>query len=120
MGVTDDMAARLVASWMPDDFVSAVYKARSANNPISPQLWNKLLDLAEKSGDFPHDLQRKCRPFSWYAHNINPDLKPPKTAPETEVNNVIKLKTSSKEKRKMVEKPKKKVKPKEDEVVIPH
>jgi len=101
--VTDDMAARLVAAWMPQEYIKEVYRTRSANNPISPQHWDKLLDIARQSGDFPSDLPRKCRPFSWYADKINPDLKPIKTVEEkNNVNNIIKLKTTEKKKDKKI------------------
>jgi len=99
--VTDKLAARLAAAWMPTELIEAVQHARSRE--VTVETWDKLIRKARNSGGFLSDLQKKCRPFSWYIKNINPDLRT--SLPKRSKNNIIKLKTNVHEEASQVQKP---------------
>ena len=73
--LTPKMAARFAAAWMNEAFSKRVFHTISKTQQISKLEWNTFIALAKAGPTFPNGLARRCRPFSWYASEINMSLE---------------------------------------------
>jgi len=68
-----NLVARFAAAWLDSEYAAKTLKALI--NQESFQLtrleWDTMLSYAKEHPDFPNGLQNKCRPFTWFADNIN-------------------------------------------------
>jgi glycoprotein-N-acetylgalactosamine 3-beta-galactosyltransferase len=83
--VTPQEAARFAAAWMTSDSETAAFDVASQTHPEMTRLeWDMMLAHAKTSQNFAVGLQSKCRPFSWYAREINTNLVAPEPKKEEE------------------------------------
>ena len=76
--LTPKEAARFAAAWMDDNSSAAAYEAVThTHKEITRLEWDTMMSDARASQNFAVGLQSKCRPFSWYAREINTDLVMP-------------------------------------------
>jgi hypothetical protein len=69
------MAARFAAAWMDEVTAKKFYNAYSRSNSDLTWLeWQTFMSDARDSPTFTADLATRCRSFTWYAQEINPDL----------------------------------------------
>jgi glycoprotein-N-acetylgalactosamine 3-beta-galactosyltransferase len=83
--LTPKEAARFAAAWMTSDSESAAFEVASQAHPEMTRLeWDMMVAHAKTSQNFAVGLQSKCRPFSWYAREINTNLIAPEPKKEEE------------------------------------
>ena len=79
--------ARFAAAWMDvqsatDTYyhyvISKMTTTTKTNQHLTRLEWDTMMANAKASQNFAAGLQTKCRPFSWYAEEINTELVPPK------------------------------------------
>jgi hypothetical protein len=71
-------AARFAAAWMDTKSATDTYYTISVEHSNLTRLeWHTYMSKAKHSGDFAAGLQSKCRPFSWYAQELNTALVAP-------------------------------------------
>jgi hypothetical protein len=66
------LAARFAAVWMDDRLAQKFLHWYSPNTKKLD--WETKLTHARRSPTFPKGVQSRCRPFSWYMEQINPEL----------------------------------------------
>ena len=76
--LTPKEAARFAAAWMDTKSAAdAYYVASETHDSLTRLEWDTTMSKAKASQNFAAGLQSKCRPFSWYAKEINTELVAP-------------------------------------------
>eukprot|EP00980_Cylindrotheca_fusiformis_P005589 scaffold1184_cov132-Cylindrotheca_fusiformis.AAC.10 len=71
--IQPELAARFAAVWMDDQLAQ---KFLHWYSPTTKSLdWETKLTNARHFPTFPKGIQNRCRPFSWYIEEVNPDLR---------------------------------------------
>ena len=73
--LTPQMTARFAAAWMDSLFSKRLFHAISKTQKISKLEWDAYITLAKAGPTFPNGLAKRCRPFSWFATEINMSLE---------------------------------------------
>lgn len=71
-------AARFAAAWMDlKSSTNAYYVLLESHKDLTRLEWDTMMANAKASENFAAGLQNKCRPFSWFAEEINAELIAP-------------------------------------------
>lgn len=71
-----ELAARFAATWMDDITARKFFNAYTkVYTDLTYYDWEKLTSEARESPWFTRDLAKRCRSFTWFAENVNPQFK---------------------------------------------